>query len=697
MGCMSSKPSVIDDGVQLPWERESSREFTQYDRGVVSQTAVSREDSQVSNRSEGIRSSLIDRKWNGSMRRLPEDSLQKFLVKPDDYPGPGKGTVPKTREAEQVAAGWPSWLVEVAGEAIKGWIPRQADDFQKLDKIGQGTYSSVYKARDLLYDKIVALKRVRFDNLDPESVKFMAREIAILRKLDHPNIIKLEGLIISPTTDTLYLIFEYMEHDLRGLASLPGLKFTEPQVKCYMMQLLRGLDHCHSNGVLHRDVKGANLLIDNHGILKIADFGLANFYDLNQPLTSRVVTLWYRPPELLLGAKHYGPAADLWSAGCILAELYTGKPTLPGRTEIEQLDRIFKLCGSPSEDFWLKMKLPHSEPFRKQSHRRRIAEKLKDIPPSALGLIDTLLSMDPASRGTAASAMKSEFFFTEPLACDPASLPKYPPTKEIDARMREERDMRHESKESEGKLLPDLGRQRTKIPAVGVTTKPAAEFVMPTQKWKIRGNSKGQNERLYSHPDLPNDIERIDDASEDFSGPVQRMGVYSGPLTMGTRWHNTGNRLINPNPPLVHNGAHMGKGNLSSAAPAGAGPSSAYGYHGHSDHIPAEKLSGRFHASVGDSEHPKYEEWLHHTHSIVGKRKAAHAQCGGEPRDEYLHMSGPLLVPSSNVDQMLRQHDRQLQEAARRARFDKSWRCKVQAQERSSNANKQLLVSSYRV
>ena len=103
-----------------------------------------------------------------------------------------------------------------------------------------------------------------------------------------------------------------------------------------MQQLLRGLDHCHNRGVLYRDIKGSNLLIDNSGILKIADFGLASFFDPHQiqPLTSRVVTLWYRPPELLLGATYYGTAVDLWSTGCILAELYAGKPIMPGRTEV---------------------------------------------------------------------------------------------------------------------------------------------------------------------------------------------------------------------------------------------------------------------------------------------------------------------------------------------------------------------------
>ncbi|KAK1315676.1 putative serine/threonine-protein kinase [Acorus calamus] len=200
--------------------------------------------------------------------------------------------LPRHLYGEQVVAGgWPSWLSMVAGEAIKGWTPRRADTFEKLDKIGQGTYSNVYKARDMISGKIVALK-------------------------------KLEGLVTSRMSCSLYLVFEYMEHDLAGLAASPGIKFTEPQVKCYMKQLLSGLEHCHNNGVLHRDIKGSNLLLDNSGVLKIADFGLAANFDPNrkQPMTSRVVTLWYRPPELLLGATDYGVGVDLWSA------VFTMKP-----------------------------------------------------------------------------------------------------------------------------------------------------------------------------------------------------------------------------------------------------------------------------------------------------------------------------------------------------------------------------------
>ncbi|CAK9168461.1 unnamed protein product [Ilex paraguariensis] len=323
---------------------------------------------------------------------------------------PRMSNPPKHKHGEQVAAGWPSWLSTVVGEAIDGWLPRRADSFEKIDKIGQGTYSNVYKAKDTITGKIVALKKVRFDNLEPESVKFMAREIIILRRLDHPNVIKLEGLVTSRMSCSLYLVFEYMEHDLAGLAASPGIRFTEAQVKCYIHQLLSGLEHCHSRGVLHRDIKGSNLLLDNNGILRIADFGLATIFDPNRkhPMTSRVVTLWYRPPELLLGATDYGVGIDLWSTGCILAELLAGKPIMPGRTEVEQLHKIYKLCGSPSEEYWKKSKLPNATLFKpREPYKRCIKETFKDFPQSSLPLIDTLLAIDPADRNTATDALSS--------------------------------------------------------------------------------------------------------------------------------------------------------------------------------------------------------------------------------------------------------------------------------------------------
>ncbi|RRT66617.1 hypothetical protein B296_00040061 [Ensete ventricosum] len=252
----------------------------------------------------------------------------------------------------------------------------------------------------------------------------MAREIMILQKLDHPNVIKLEGLATSRMHYSIYLVFDYMRSDLTRVISRSEARLTEPQVKCYMRQLLSGLQHCHERGILHRDIKGSNLLIDKNGVLKIADFGLSNFYNPNKKcsLTSRVVTLWYRAPELLLGSTDYGVGIDLWSAGCLLAEMFVGKPIMPGRNEVEQLYKIFKLCGSPSEDYWRKLKLAtifQPPPPYKPS----IIETFGDFSSSALSLLMVLLALDPSNRGTAASALQSNFFSTRPLACDLSDLP----------------------------------------------------------------------------------------------------------------------------------------------------------------------------------------------------------------------------------------------------------------------------------
>ncbi|KAF2283442.1 hypothetical protein GH714_006382 [Hevea brasiliensis] len=459
-----------------------------------------------------------------SYPQVEKNKTEKYHVSVCSHPGWGR--VPKSLEGEQVAAGWPSWLASAAGEAIKGWVPRRANTFEKLERIGQGTYSNVYKARDITHDKIVAIKKVRFDNSDPESVKFMAREIRILRRLDHPNIIKLEGLITSKTSSSLYLVFEYMEHDLTGLASIPSIKFTEPQIKCYMQQLLSGLDHCHSHGILHRDIKGSNLLIDDNGILKIADFGLATFFDpkSSAQLTSRVVTLWYRAPELLLGASRYGVAIDLWSTGCILGELYTGKPILPARTE-----------------------LPHSSAIKPQRpYRRCVAETFKDIPAPAVGLMESLLSMDPANRGTAAFALRDKFFRSKPLACDPSSLPKYPPSKEIDAKMRHE----------ESRRLGVLGAGGNGPQEYGATLASNAnsKLAMLIQE-RQPSNANGGGEMFNSHkgqtvsgflvdPSKQNQVAK--EGRRDFMENQLKKVSHSGPLVQGTGWTKAGKDIDNP-------------------------------------------------------------------------------------------------------------------------------------------------------
>ncbi|XP_031286777.1 protein IMPAIRED IN BABA-INDUCED STERILITY 1-like [Pistacia vera] len=371
--------------------------------------------------------------------------------------------------AEQIAAGWPAWLTAAAPEAVHGLVPLRAEAFEKLDKIGQGTYSSVFKAREVVTGKTVALKKVRFDNFQPESIRFMAREIMILRRLDHPNIIKLEGVITSRLSSTIYLVFEYMDHDLAGLLTA-DIKFTEPQIKCYMKQLLNAVEHCHLRGIMHRDIKTSNILVNNKGTLKLGDFGLANIRSTRnkQKLTSRVVTLWYRPPELLMGSTNYNVSVDLWSVGCVFTELLFGKPILKGRTEVEQLHKIFKLCGSPPEGYWGKAKLPHGDMFKPQnSYEGCLRERCKEFPASTVNLIQNFLSIDPSMRRTASSALMSEYFFTTPYACDPSELPIYPPKKELDAKHRDEarrKKTRARLRESAASKRPRRTRQSLQEP-----------------------------------------------------------------------------------------------------------------------------------------------------------------------------------------------------------------------------------------
>ncbi|CAJ1956588.1 unnamed protein product [Sphenostylis stenocarpa] len=690
MGCISSKSAAVDDsreGVARELTSSGKRASEMKTSALNSKKRVEgvwRKEKVLDD--ADMKVSLIGKESGGSMRLCDHQSGRKTKEKPESavLDHPGLGRVPKGLEGEQVAAGWPTWLSSVAGEAIQGWIPRSADTFERFGKIGQGTYSSVYKARDLTHQKIVALKRVRFDNFDAESVKFMAREILVLRRLDHPNIIKLEGLITSQTSRSLYLVFEYMEHDLTGLASSPNIRFSEPQVKCYMQQLLSGLNHCHSRGVLHRDIKGSNLLIDNNGTLKIADFGLANFIDPHHkvPLTSRVVTLWYRPPELLLGASNYGVAVDLWSTGCILGELYSGRPILPGKTEVEQLHRIFKLCGSPSEDYWHKLRSPHSTVFRPPHHYRRcVAETFKEYPSAATRLIETLLALDPTLRGTAATALKSEFFSTEPLPCDPSSLPKYPPSKEIDTKLWEEAKRQGTDGRKEKKNGSRVRQE--KEPQTFILSKDNVHSRISMQQGQRLPNSRSRNEFFNPHREpVSGHLFFPHKQSEDhkstvnyFSGPLYQRPMHSGPLVPGNGWEMAGKEAGEQ--PHVSSKVNLLKLSGVASRTSLSGDKKENSVHSRPQAIQAQRSQES--TNVGSESGRKHDRKRH-------SQRIDHRQIGngdvstqtlireghGPMGNNICHLSGPLLVSSNNMDQMLKERDRKIQEYSRRARMYKS-------------------------
>uniref|UniRef100_A0A9I9CXD1 Protein kinase domain-containing protein n=1 Tax=Cucumis melo TaxID=3656 RepID=A0A9I9CXD1_CUCME len=353
------------------------------------------------------------------------------------------------------------------------WGSRSVDCFEKLEQIGEGTYGQVYMARELKTGEIVALKKIRMDN-EREGFPITAiREIKILKKLHHENVIKLKEIVTSPGPEQdeqgkpgmfygnkykggIYMVFEYMDHDLTGLADRPGMRFSVPQIKCYMRQLLTGLHYCHVNQVLHRDIKGSNLLIDNDGNLKLADFGLARSFsnDHNANLTNRVITLWYRPPELLLGSTKYGPAVDMWSVGCIFAELLHGKPIFPGKDEPEQLNKIFELCGAPDEVNWPGVsKIPWYNNFKPtRPMKRRLREVFRHFDRHALELLEKMLTLDPSQRIAAKDALDAEYFWTDPLPCDPKSLPKYEASHEFQTKKKRQQQRQHEETAKRQKL-----------------------------------------------------------------------------------------------------------------------------------------------------------------------------------------------------------------------------------------------------
>jgi cyclin-dependent kinase 12/13 len=276
------------------------------------------------------------------------------------------------------------------------------------------------------------------------------REMKILQTTSHENVISLLEIIRSrddipcstSSCHAVYMVFPLMKHDLVGVQHARRTRLELPEVKCIGQQILRGLEYLHSHGIVHRDLKLSNLLIDNHGIVKIADFGLSrNAIEPGMNMTNKVVTRWYRAPELLLGGTHYDQSLDMWSFGAIFAELLIGEPMFPGESEVHVLKLIIDTIGPPNVTVW------PSAPFdfnnckllnevlqlgdlvgAARFDNNVFRDRFIHVSSTGRALVRSFLQYNPSSRMGAGTAAVDVFFVEEPLPCDPKfiRLPQSP-------------------------------------------------------------------------------------------------------------------------------------------------------------------------------------------------------------------------------------------------------------------------------
>lgn len=424
----SAESKHSTEGERSPHERSSERHSSD------SSESSSDDDDESNESNKGSAGDSND----GSEYNNPSPLSVDRLAKSDHSDGGSPGHVDSNNASKNIE----EEEKKVEEPELPPYLPaiqgcRSVEEFQCLNRIEEGTYGVVYRARDKRTDEIVALKRLKMEKEKEGFPITSLREINTLLKAQHPNIVTVREIVVGSNMDKIFIVMDYVEHDLKSLIETMKQKkqvFIPGEVKCLMQQLLRAVAHLHDNWILHRDLKTSNLLLSHRGILKVGDFGLAREY--GSPLrqyTPIVVTLWYRAPELLLCDKEYlgiySTPIDMWSVGCIFAELLRMEPLFPGKSDIDQLNKIFKELGTPSERIWpgyAKLPIVQKIPFAHypvNNLRQRFSLSLSDL---GIELLNKFLTYDPRQRVTAEDALNHGYFTEAPLPIDPQMFPTWP-------------------------------------------------------------------------------------------------------------------------------------------------------------------------------------------------------------------------------------------------------------------------------
>ncbi|PKI82399.1 cyclin-dependent kinase [Malassezia vespertilionis] len=302
--------------------------------------------------------------------------------------------------------------------------------YERLNHIEEGSYGVVSRARNKETGEVVALKQLKLDKEKHGFPITSLREIHALMEARHPHIVQLKELVVGDTLNKVYLVMEFVEHDMKTLLGSMRTPFLQSEIKALMQQILAAVAYMHDRWIVHRDLKTSNLLMTNRGCVKIADFGLARMFgDPQRAMTSLVVTLWYRAPELLLGAEVYDTAVDMWSVGCIFAELLLRVPLFPGKKETDQVSRIFRLLGRPTPERWPGYTaLPNAATLGKSAapSQSSLRHRFRYTTDATLDMLERMLTLNPARRISSEDALKHVYFTESPLPAHPDSFGSFP-------------------------------------------------------------------------------------------------------------------------------------------------------------------------------------------------------------------------------------------------------------------------------